>query len=281
MKRRSVRWNTSGRGTVLASVGLVLALVGVAPGQNPEEKAWQVLQKGLHDSNVAERVVATRVLGLIPDDSRAVGMAEQALQDKAPAVRAAAATALGQMGARGSAPKLREALKDKEVSVVMAAAHALRKLGDPMGYEVYYAVLTGERKTGAGLLDEQKTMLKDPKKMASFGFAQGIGYVPYASIGVGVVKAIKKDDISPVRAAAASALASDPDPRSGQALVRAASDKSWVVRAAALDAIARRGDASLLETIVPRMADEKDAVRYTAAAAIVRLSGSTERSAAK
>jgi HEAT repeat protein len=68
-------------------------------------------------------------------------------------------------------------------------------------------------------------------------------------------------------------LSEDPDPRSGQALVRACSDKSWVVRAAALDALARRGDPALLKDIEPSLADEKAIVRYTAAAAVIRLSG--------
>ena len=96
--------------------------------------------------------------------------------------------------------------------------------------------------------------------------------MPYAGIAMGVFKAIHKDDTSPLRAVAAVALVSDPDPRSGQALVTAASDKSVIVQAAALDAIALRDDASLIPAIVPLMKDEKDVVRYTAAAAVVRLS---------
>jgi HEAT repeat protein len=116
-------------------------------------------------------------------------------------------------------------------------------------------------------------MLKDPKMMAQFGFEAGIGFIPFASAGLGVVKAVSKDDISPVRAAAARNLATDPDPRSGKALVQAASDKSTVVRASALDAIARRGDASLVSAIKPALSDSKGAVRYTAAAALLRLAG--------
>ena len=65
----------------------------------------------------------------------------------------------------------------------LAAAHSLIELGDPLGYNVYYAILIGERKSGQGLLDKQKKMLSDPKKMARFGFEQGIGFVPFASIG--------------------------------------------------------------------------------------------------
>jgi len=40
-------------------------------------------------------------------------------------------------------------------------------------------------------------------------------------------------------------LAGDPDPRSGQALAKAVSDKDWSVRAAAIEAIAKRAQLCL------------------------------------
>lgn len=253
---------------------VLLALAGLGAAQDFKQKAWQMLEAGAAAEDVDERATAVQVLGLLIGDRHAIELAEKALQDPDAKVRAAAATALGQMGAKGSIPKLREALKDEDVAVVMSAAHALHALGDPTAYEVYYAVLTGERKSGEGLLEKQKKMLRDPKKMAHFGFEQGLGFVPLASLGYGVVKAVRRDDVSPVRAGAAKVLASDPDPRSGQALVEAASDKSWTVRAAALDAIAQRGDPALRNAAESAMTDEKDAVRFTAAAAVVRLAKS-------
>ncbi len=268
--------------TGLAPLVVLLTLVSVGAAQDSTKnaggaqgskaKAWQMLEAGAAAEGANERATAVRVLGLLTGDSHAVELAEKALQDPDAKVRAAAATALGQMGAKGSIQKLHKALKDEDVVVVMAAAHALHALGDPKAYEVYYAVLTGERKSGAELLEQQKKMLKDPKKMAQFGFEQGLGLVPFASIGYGVVKAVRRDDVSPVRAGAAKVLAADSDPRSGQALVQAASDESWIVRAAALDAIARRGDPALRSAAESAMTDDKDAVRYTAAAAVVRLS---------
>lgn len=251
---------------------ILLAIAGSAQTQTPAENAWKVLEVGMSDSNATERAVAVRVLGMIHDDPRSIEMAEKALEDKDPGVRAAGAKALGRMGSNGSTEKLRALLKDKESSVVMAATESLKALGDAHAYEVYFAILTGERKSGEGLLQEQMKMLHDPKKMAEFGFSQGIGYVPYAGLALGAYKAIHKDDTSPLRAMAAVALASDPDPRSAEALVTAASDKNLIVRTAALDAIAHRNDASLIPAIVPMMNDEKDVVRYTAAAAVVRLS---------
>lgn len=114
-------------------------------------------------------------------------------------------------------------------------------------------------------------MLDDPKKMAKFGFEQGIGFIPIASIGYGAIKALGKDDSSPVRAAAAKILAKDSDPRSGAALVEAASDKSWIVRSAALEALSQRDDPSVLAEIEPKLEDENAAVRLTAAAAVIHL----------
>jgi HEAT repeat protein len=116
--------------------------------------------------------------------------------------------------------------------------------------------------------------LQDKKKMAEFGVDEGLGFIPFAGIGYSAVKVLRKDDVSPVRAAAAI-LANDPDPKSGQALVTATSGKSWIVRAAALDAIAKRGDPKLLSGIVPLMFDEKDVVRYNAAAAVIKLSATS------
>jgi HEAT repeat protein len=66
-------------------------------------------------------------------------------------------------------------------------------------------------------------------------------------------------------------LAGDPDPRSGQALAKAVSDKDWSVRAAAIEAIAKRGDATLLVDIIPAMSDRKDVVRFSAAAGVLQL----------
>jgi HEAT repeat protein len=238
-----------------------------------QQKAWDILDAGAKEKGFTKRAQAIQVLGLLPGDAKAVGMAEKALGDLAPEVRAAAATALGQMQSHSSVPKLEHALADKEISVVLAAAHSLQTLQDKEAFDIYYEILVGERKSGSSLIADQEKILRDRKKLAELGFEEGIGFVPYASMGWGVVKAVHKDDASPVRAAAAKVLAEDPDPRSARGLVRSCSDKSWVVRAAALDAIARRGDPALLKDIEPGLTDEKDVVRYTAAAAVIRLSG--------
>lgn len=257
--------------TISAALSVIVLLAGAAVAQTPAQKAWEILNAAAVDSNTGKRAGSMAALGLIKKDAQAQGLAEKGLSDEKAEVRAAAANALGDMGATAAVPRLKSAIKDTDVSVVLAAAHALFVLKQPSAYEVYYAVLTGEKKSGQGLMAEQKKMLNDPKKMAQFGFETGVGFIPFGGLGLGALKAVTKDDVSPVRAAAAKILANDPDPKSGEALVTAASDKSWIVRAAAIDAIARRGERSLASKIEPQLNDEKDIVKYLAAAAIIHL----------
>jgi HEAT repeat protein len=247
---------------------------------NPKAQAWSVLDAGLSDSSVDKRTTSVQVLGLLPNDPKAEQSAIKALKDDKPEVRGAAAKALGDMKANNAIPNLVEMVNDKEPGVIMAAAHALLDLGDKRGYNVYYAILTGERKSGTSLLDEQKKMLNDPKKMAQFGFEQGIGFIPFAGMGYGAFKMITKDNTSPVLAAAALTLAKDPDPKSGEALATTASgNKSWIVRAAALNAIALRGETSLLPAAESGLQDDKEEVRYSAAAAVIHLTDLNARRA--
>jgi HEAT repeat protein len=175
------------------------------------------------------------------------------------------------MDSRRSIPKLRKSLDDKDPSVALASAYALLRMHDRSSYEVFYEVLTRQRKGGKGLISSQMSTFSDPKKMAQLGFEEGIGFVPFAGLGWRAIKEVRKDDSSPVRAASAHVLAEDPDPAMTKVLADEAGDKSWVVRAAALEALAKRGDPSVLDTVELYILDEKDVVRYTAAAATIRL----------
>lgn len=103
------------------------------------------------------------------------------------------------------------------------------------------------------------------------GIEQGLGFIPFAGVGYSVFEGVTKDDASPVRAAAAQKLIRDPDPRTAEALTKAAADPKWLVRASAVDAIAKRGDPALLSAVRPLLDDSNETVRFVAAAAIVRL----------
>lgn len=243
----------------------------LARRETGQDVAWKLIVGDLHSQSSENRVVAVRVLGLLIGDHAAAASAENALADAKPEVRSAAATALGQMHSTASISKLKKALTDKDIHVVLAAARALHEMKDEAGYETYYEILTGERKGSDGFIAEQTAILHDPKKLAELGFEQGIGYIPYAGMGWDAIRTILKNDSSPIRAAAASMLADDPDPKSATALVKATQDKNWIVRVAALEAIAKRGDPSLRIKVELSMYDQKREVRLTAAATTVRL----------
>ena len=242
--------------------------------ESPLHQAWDILQNAVMSKRTQERADGVRALGLISDNARARKTAEDLLQDARPEVRAAAATALGQMHATESIPKLQQALDDKRVPVVMAAANALRELKDKdSAYLVYYDLLTGERKSGDGLVAQQMQTLKNPKELAEIGVSEGVGFIPFAGIGWDAWRTIHKKDPNPVRAVAASLLAHDPDPATGRARLKATNDKNWIVRAASIEALAQRGDPSVLPKIELKFKDRHPKVRYTAAAAVIRLTG--------
>lgn len=241
--------------------------------ETPKHKAWDILQNAAMSKRTLERTDGVRALGLLKDNARARQTAEDALQDPKPEVRAAAATALGQMHAIESIPKLQHALSDTKIPVVMAAAHSLRDLKDnTSAYAIYFDLLTGNRKTSDGFIAAQVSTLKNPRELAKIGFSEGIGFVPFAGIGWDAYRTLRKKDPNPVRAVAATYLAHDPDPATARALVNATRDKDWIVRAAAIEAIAQRGDPSLLPKLESKFSDRNQKVRYSAAAAVICLS---------
>jgi HEAT repeat protein len=254
-------------------LGLIFAARLVCQTDTDTVNAWSVIETALTDKSADTRAKAAFVLGLIENSSKAQSDAEKALTDSDSRVRAAAARALGAMGAKSSIPKLKALIKDDQSEVVFAVASALRKLDDPTAFEIYYAALTGERKSGESLAEQQMKILKDPKALSKIGFEAGIGFVPFGGAGLAGYKMLTKDDATPVRAAAATQLVADPDPRAAKALVAALADDKWLVRAAAADAIAQRNDPTLKHSLTPVFLDSKDTVRFTAAAAYLRLNG--------
>jgi len=245
-------------------------LCSVLSAQTPN--AWTVLNEGLTNKEIEDRTIAVRLLGTLTDDAQAPDLALKALGDEKPEVRAAAADALGQLKvASAVAPLTKIVSDDEEPVVVIAAARALVALDSPLGYEVFYAVLTGQRKSGSSLMEEQKKMFRDPKKLAQFGFEQGVGFVPFGGLGLNLVRTLTKDDVSPVRAAAAKVLSNDPDPKTLAALENATRDDNWLVRSAAIDAIRLNQDKSVLPILETHLDDIKPAVRYAAAAAVIHI----------
>jgi HEAT repeat protein len=258
---------------VVCLSGAVSLAQDVGEITSPKHRAWDMLVTAALSDKTSDRTDGLRALGLLRDNVQARQFAECALTDPKPEVRRAAATALGQMHANQSIPKLETALSDKEVPVVMAAAQSLRELkAEKQAYAIYYDLLTGERKSDDGLIARQLKTLKDPKQLAVIGISEGVGFVPFAGIGWDAYRMMQKKDPNPVRAVAAGLLAHDPDPATGRALVKATNDKNWMVRSAAVEAIAQRGDPTLLPHLVEKLSDRNENVRYSAAAAVIRLS---------
>ena len=246
-----------------------------APAKLPplRERAWTCLRDGLSDKSAEKRAKAVHALGLLTDNAEGQKAAQEALKDEKGNVRAAAAAALGSMHAVHATPDLEAALDDEEPEVVLAAANSLLVLKNThSAYNVYYRVLTGDRRTDKGFVKENLKMFQDRKRLIQMGVEQGIGFIPFAGFGYDAYKTVVKTDGSPVRAAAAKKLAHDPSAETSRALLRATHDKNWMVRAAALEAISERGDKSLSDKLFLSLDDEKDDVRFIAAACIAHLS---------
>ncbi|MGA2647981.1 MAG: HEAT repeat domain-containing protein [Candidatus Sulfotelmatobacter sp.] len=252
---------------------LLILLTAACCAQTVAKPGWSVLEAGLAQKSAGQRLAAVRVLGLISDDPHAAELAETALKDKNSSVRTAAATSLGQMHASGANPSLKEALNDKSLSVVMAAAHALRLLNDAACYDVYYEVYTGERKNNSGMIVQEMQIIHNPRQLALMGFNEGIGYVPFADIPWGALQTIMKDKKSGTAAKAAliSALATDPESRTGKLLLTTSQNRNRVLRVAALEAISKRGDFALAPGLEPRLSDSRREVRLAAAATLIHL----------
>lgn len=252
---------------------LLLLAASAAPPSDPglTQQAWTILKDGAADKSAPRRARAVHALGLITN-RQAQRMAEEALNDLDKDVRAEAATSLGRMNARTARPKLRACLNDKDVRVVLACTNSLYLFKDPIAYEVYYALLTGDRKSSQGLMQSQLDTLHDRKQLGKLAFETGVGFVPFGGMGWQAIKTITRDDATPVRALAAERLATDPDPSSAKALVKYSTEKKSRVREAVVEAIAKRGDPALLKTVITLMADEDDGVRYDAAATVICLS---------
>jgi HEAT repeat protein len=258
---------------LLSAIPTITAANAKEAQPDPRENAWKLLRSGLEDKKLSNRTVAVQALSLMPGNTRAARFAVAALRDKSTGVREAAAVVLGQQRARSAIPALKEALSDSEISVVLAAAHSLLLLKDPSAYEIYYAVLMGDKKASAGLMESQLNRIKDPKQVAEMGISEGVGFVPFGGMGYEAYRQIRKHDSSPVRAAAARFLANDPDAMSEDALVQTAvADKEEEVRLAALDALAQRGDPRCIERLVKNLDGSKSSVRYRTAAVILHLS---------
>ena len=240
-----------------------------AADQSKTDAAWATLQAGLNEAKPDKRVQAVSALGLISRDKKAIQAAEKALDDPNPDVCSAAITALGEMDSKASLPKIKALVDHSNGKVVLASAAVLTKFKDPEGYELYYEVLTGKRKDGGSVLDG----IKDKKSLEKMGVQSAIGVLPFGGVATGAYDYFKQDSSgrANIDVAAVTALAKDPDPVAGKALVQASFGGKEVVRLAALRALAKRGDPTVVDDVESSMYSDKPLISYTAAATIIHL----------
>ena len=250
------------------------AFAAVALGQTPPN-AYDVLRKGLADTNPAKRVAAVLALGVALPAPDPVALAESMLADKDSGTRAAACSTLGEMKSRASLPKLRLALDDKAPEVIFAAAKALYAMGDPQGRAVLIEVLEGDQTDKSGIISssirDAKLKLHDPKAMLLLGVNQGAGLLGPFGVSVPVAEMLLKDNQASGKTAAALLLATDKSPGTREAIKIALGDKNWTVRVAAIRSAALLDLAALYDDVASLLDDKRDEVRYAAAGALIRF----------
>jgi hypothetical protein len=240
--------------------------------ENVVDDSWEILDDTSADKSTENRTKAMQALAILVKDDRAEQLAVKGLADKEPEVRAAAASSLGDMQAAQAIPNLYDAMSDKNAAVAIAAARALLALKDNRGYDVFYAVLTGTRKGGKGVVEKELDQFRDPHKLAWFGFNTGVGFLPWGGVGLDVLQIFLHNSQAPSMAAAALSLAKDPDPLSGQALIDALTNKYGLVRASAAKALAERSETRALPKIQEILWDKDTYASCSAAAAYIHLS---------
>lgn len=258
--------------TVMVLGWLVLGTPCPSPavaGQSFSDEAWGILDAGLQDKSVDKRVEALAALGIAAGDARALKKLEECLQDPKPEIRTAAVTALGDMNAKLSLPKIKALLSYSDAKTTLAIAAVLKKFGDPAGFEIYNELVTGERKDGQKLTDG----IKDRKGLEKMGAETAIGFAPFGGVATGAYGYLSANSRSAATlyVIAVNALAEDPDPQVKKALVQAAFGGKVPVRVAALRALAKRDDPTVVNDMEPAMHSDKTVVSYTAAGAILHL----------
>jgi HEAT repeat protein len=241
------------------------------------DRAWQVLNAGLQDSNPAKRVQDVAAMGILRPQAKAVSLVESAFADKDYSIRQAACVALEQMKSKQSIPKLHEALNDTAPVVVFAAAKALYAMGDPMGREVLVAVLLGDQADSAGFfassIHDMKAKIHDPKALVLIGVKEGASAFlgPAGYVGIPAAEGLLKDSNASGKTVAAALLSKDTQPETMKAIRQALEDKNWTVRAASARALALADRADAFDAIAVMLDDNKVEVHYSAAAALIRL----------
>lgn len=218
---------------VRAGSASVLEQLGIA-----DEEAGAALCKALRDKDPAVRAAAAAALGSIGPDADSIAVLTAALRDQQAPVRAGAARALGKAGnaaeLREALPALLALLKDADPVVRANAAGALGRLR-PQGL--------------AGIVTALRKCLTDPMAPVRVQAAYALGAIrshPHLMIP-DLAIALKQDPEAKVRASAAGALGVFVDQADDVVppLTAALKDKVLLVRQATIGALQNMDEAGL------------------------------------
>ncbi len=248
------------------------------PSSKSLDAAWDVLQKGLQDSNPEKRKITAAALSGAGVNPRALQMLYDAMtNDKDPEVRQAAASSLGEMKARVAIPKLKAAI-DNDPEVGFVAARALWIMGDRSGRDLIEEVATGQQKKSTGMVSQAKLeasrRLHDPNGLAKMGAIQTADALlgPF-SIGLKLATDLAKDSGAQARLMAITLLLQQCDAESASSIQTAfENDKNETVRAGAAKALGTCGGKQSMQSLIDAVASEKFSVQIAAAATLIRIS---------
>jgi HEAT repeat protein len=243
------------------------------------EAAWKMLADAVHDDkHVDLQIEALAALGTLGSNAKSVGLIAEAFKAKDVDTRTAAVLAAGQTRSRMLLPKLRQALDDKDPQIAFAAACALWKEGDHTGEDLLLAVVDGERKASAplvqGSMHQANREMHNPTALAKMGVETGASMLlgPFG-FGVTAYEYIRKNGGESARVQAVEAVSRSRTREARKALEAALYDKDQTVRAAAVKAMRVYRDEKAQHAIAGLFADAKKPVEFSAAAAYLVSSG--------
>jgi HEAT repeat protein len=241
--------------------------------------AWSMLTSAVTDiKHPQHRIQALAAIGTLGASPRAEKMLTTALRDPDLDVRTAAVLAAGQSEDRNLIAPLRRMLDDNEPEVAFTAATTLWKQNDHSGEDILRAVVDGDRKTNAGLVNgTMHTVNEDlhsPSTLARIGALQGASLLlgPFG-FGIAAYEYIHKNGGDSTRVLAVNQIAEEKTTPIRQELVEALEDKDPAVRAAAARALGAYRESSVRDALANLFYDPKLPVRLTAAASYLRANG--------
>jgi len=249
-----------------------------------EDAAWKILTTAVSDAKHPDtRIQALAALGLLDNNPRSQKLIETGMLDPDIDVRTAAVLAAGQTGSSSITSAMRRLLNDKEPQVAFGAALSLWKMGDHSGEDILMAVIDGERRASATLINSTEHAinrdLHSPLALAKIGALQASGMLlgPWG-FGITAYEYIRKSGGDTARVNAIEAIAQEKTEPIRKNLLGALADKDPAVRAAAVQALGSYHAVETSTAIAALFDDSKAPVRYTAAAAYLVSSGKSQGS---